>query len=190
MAREYHGKKSTPEYHTWKNMRRRCCDSKNQDWHRYGGRGITVCPEWRSSFTAFLGDLGERPTSKHTLDRYPDRDGNYEPGNCRWATPAEQARNSSRNHWITFKGQTRCLQDWATELGVTHECLRKRIKAGVPLIGRLRDPNRCRHGHLLAGDNLYCMPMTSNQAGTRICKTCKREDMARFLIRRGKRRGG
>lgn len=69
----------------------RCFDRKNNRFQRYGARGITVCERWRK-FENFLADMGERPAGK-TLDRYPDNLGNYEPGNCRWATPKEQAAN-------------------------------------------------------------------------------------------------
>jgi len=72
-------------------MRQRCFDSARAGYRDYGGRGITVCQRW-NSFENFLADMGERPIGK-TLDRFPNPDGNYEPGNCRWATPLEQARN-------------------------------------------------------------------------------------------------
>lgn len=83
---------TTPEYRTFKNIHQRCTNPKNPSWKDYGGRGITVCERWKS-FDAFLADMGRRPSPRHSLDRYPNNDGNYEPTNCRWATRTEQSNN-------------------------------------------------------------------------------------------------
>lgn len=82
----------SPEYSSWINMRERCYRPTHTRFHRYGGRGIKACERWQS-FEAFLADMGEKPSPRHSIDRWPDFDGDYEPGNCRWATPAEQAAN-------------------------------------------------------------------------------------------------
>jgi hypothetical protein len=81
----------TPEYLSWKAMNARCNNPNSPDFPNYGGRGITVCARW-DSFENFLADMGQRPEGK-TLDRYPNMNGNYEPGNCWWSTPKEQANN-------------------------------------------------------------------------------------------------
>lgn len=91
-AARSHGRTETAEYKTWVNMKTRCYNPHIRDWLLYGGRGIKVCDEWRESFTSFFKDMGSRPSPIHSIDRI-DPDGNYEPGNCRWATPTEQARN-------------------------------------------------------------------------------------------------
>lgn len=85
-----HGMHGTREYNSWRTMRQRCYDENVPRYHDYGGRGIQVCDAWRGSFDDFYAYMGQRPPG-HTLDRYPDNDGNYEPGNVRWATPSQQA---------------------------------------------------------------------------------------------------
>lgn len=80
------------EYRSWVEMRRRCTNPNSIGFKYYGGRGISVCSRW-DEYANFLADMGPKPSPKHSIDRYPNKDGNYEPGNCRWATPTEQARN-------------------------------------------------------------------------------------------------
>lgn len=84
----------TPEYRAWTLMNTRCYNPKCTRYKNWGGRGIQVCGEWRNDYRAFLAYVGRKPTQHHSLDRYPNNDGNYEPGNVRWATRSEQARNS------------------------------------------------------------------------------------------------
>jgi len=87
------GKKPVPEYVAWTSMKNRCTNPKCQRYEIYGGRGIKVCDRWTASYEAFLADVGRRPGPEYSLDRYPDRDGDYQPGNVRWATRSEQMLN-------------------------------------------------------------------------------------------------
>ena len=88
-----HGGVGTQLYTLWMNMRARCLDSSHPAYANYGGRGIKVCNRWQASFEDFREDVGQPPTPNHSLDRHPNNDGDYEPGNVRWATAAQQGAN-------------------------------------------------------------------------------------------------
>jgi hypothetical protein len=142
---ENHGRTSTTEYRIWCGMIQRCTNPNHDAYHRYGGRGVKICERWRQSFSAFLQDMGPRPTPKYSLDRYPKNDGDYEPGNCRWATSKEQGRNTRVNHVVTFNGQTRCLAEWANITGIGEVTLRYRIaKFKWPIEKALTTPARAK----------------------------------------------
>jgi hypothetical protein len=128
-ARRTHGAAHTPEYRSWVSMIRRCTDSSCSYYHRYGGRGITVCEQWLLSFETFLRDMGSRPKGT-TIDR-KENNGNYEPDNCRWATPAEQAANTSTAVLVTANGKTQPKEAWARELGVSSQAIGYRLKQGL-----------------------------------------------------------
>ena len=119
-----------PEYQIWVVMRRRCEDVKHVSYSRYGGVGVTVCPEWRRNFAAFFSYVGPRPTPKHTIDRIDNSKG-YEPGNVRWATHKEQARNKKSTRLVTFEGKTQTVPDWARDLGIGESTLRNRLNNGL-----------------------------------------------------------
>jgi hypothetical protein len=92
VSRLTHGKYGIPEDRAWGAMIQRCTNPKHPRWRYYGARGIAVCERWLYSFSAFMEDMGPRPSQEHSLDRI-DNEGNYEPGNCRWATRSEQRCN-------------------------------------------------------------------------------------------------
>jgi hypothetical protein len=94
----------TVEHNTWLEMRRRCEDPRRNSYPSHGARGIKVCERWQS-FENFFADMGPRPGDEFSIDRI-DNDGNYEPGNCRWATRYQQAFNTSRNLIVTAFGKT------------------------------------------------------------------------------------
>jgi hypothetical protein len=116
-AQKTHGKSKSPEYTVWNHMRQRCLDPSNPSFKNYGGRGITICAEWQNSFETFLGDMGERPTKAHTLERL-DNNGGYSPDNCAWRTMKEQLRNTRRNHMLALYGKTQCTAVWAKDVGI------------------------------------------------------------------------
>lgn len=115
------------EYCAWKSMRSRCFTKSNARYRLYGGRGITVCKRWMD-FSSFFADMGPCPDGA-TLDRI-DNDGNYEPGNVRWADAATQANNTSRNRKLTLNGETLSLAQWAMRLGCSTGALCNRLRRG------------------------------------------------------------
>ena len=127
--REYHGLSKHPLYPVWANIKQRCTNPKSQGFKLYGGRGITMQPEWAASFTEFLKDVGECP-SGCSLDRIDNTKG-YERGNVRWATPHEQSNNTRTNRYVTLDGVTKTLAQWARELKLPYRMLRGRLDRGV-----------------------------------------------------------
>lgn len=127
-----------PLYPTWQSMLRRCSDRAHFAYHRYGGRGITVCERWRIDFWAFVADMGSRP-DKHTLDRI-NNSGNYEPDNCRWATWDVQGKNRTLGRLLTFNGLTQTLPQWAKQLGLPAHVIRKRLWKGWSVERALAEP--------------------------------------------------
>jgi len=114
-----HGKTGTKEYVAWQHFRKRCYDNTCPNYMNYGGRGIKVCERWLESFENFFADMGAAPSRNHSIDRI-NVNGDYEPSNCRWATPKEQQGNRRDNNWIEYKGDKKILQDWVKELGTSH----------------------------------------------------------------------
>lgn len=118
-----------PEYGIWEGMRSRCRDSSNKRYARYGGRGIRVCQRW-DEFESFIADVGRRPSPEHSIERR-DNDGDYEPGNCRWATRVEQARNKSSNNVVNLLGERMCFREAVAKYGcVSESAVRYRLRRG------------------------------------------------------------
>lgn len=116
-------------YQSWKAMRNRCLFSNNQAWDNYGGRGITICAQWRDNYDAFYADMGPRLTGT-TLERL-DNDKGYGPGNCIWATNFVQRRNTRQNRILVVDGTRKILKDIAKESGIHRATLASRLDLGM-----------------------------------------------------------
>ena len=122
-----HGSSNTRLYNIWSGMKRRCQDPKHKDYPRYGARGIKICEEWKNDFLPFKQwALSHGYSDKLTLDRI-DFNSNYEPFNCRWVTVKEQGNNRRSNRFITYKGETKTVKQWADELGIERHALLYRL---------------------------------------------------------------
>lgn len=119
----------SPEYRAWDAMKSRCRNPKNKHFAHYGGRGISICARWLSSFENFFADMGNRPSAKHSLDRI-DNDGNYEPSNCRWATSTTQIRNRSNSVRLSVNGEYLTQAEMSERFGIPFSTLRARIARG------------------------------------------------------------
>lgn len=119
--------KKTRLYNLWVRMRQRCNNTGSSDFNRYGGRGITVCPEWDDFANFHAWSMANGYSDSMSIDRINNSEG-YSPDNCRWATAIEQARNKRNNHMVTFNGQTLTLQEWSDKTGIDSSLLRYRLK--------------------------------------------------------------
>lgn len=137
----------TPEHNTGCEIRRRCEDPGRETFATHGARGIKVCDRWRNSFEAFFADMGPRPSDQHSIERI-DNDGDYEPGNCRWATATEQALNTRRNLIVTAFGRTAPLGAFisAKDNMTEYKKVWKRIKRGWDAERALTAANDTRGG--------------------------------------------
>lgn len=122
--RPRHGLRYHPLYGRWLGMVQRCNDPNHERYAQYGGKGVRVCERWRS-FPNFLADMGV-PEAGMTIERL-DGSGDYEPGNCIWATIADQNRNKSSNRFYELNGKRQCITDWAKDLGISESTLRERL---------------------------------------------------------------
>lgn len=120
--------RDTPTYNTWLAIKQRCFYERHEQYENYGGRGIKVCERWSISFDDFVADMGLKPDGM-SIERI-DVNGDYEPGNCKWATNEEQSRNRRSNINITMNGKTQCVKDWCDELGLNQDKVYGRIRWG------------------------------------------------------------
>jgi hypothetical protein len=120
-----HGLRYHPLYKIWKALNLRCYSENDTTYHRYGGRGITVCERWRESLLDFAEDMGKRPTLKHSIDRI-DNEGDYSPENCKWSTPTEQANNRCNTVYLTRGDVRDTIANWARVTGINISTLRYR----------------------------------------------------------------
>jgi hypothetical protein len=121
-----HGLSTTPEYASWQHMVNRCQNPKTDCFENYGGRGITVCDRWATSFENFRADMGPRPSLAHTLDRIDNEKG-YSPDNCRWATRRVQLCNRRNARLVSIGGETKTITEWAESLGISRNTLTYRL---------------------------------------------------------------
>lgn len=134
-----HGMSRSAEYNIWNGARDRCRNPNNKDFEKYGGRGIRFWPGW-DGFEAFIADVGPRPSPRHTLDRI-DVDGNYEPGNCRWATPSQQANNKRCNIRVHVNGTDISLADYlGSSRGTRYSRINARLARGWSVADAIFQP--------------------------------------------------
>lgn len=145
-----HNMKSHPLYLVWSAMLNRCRNPNVRGYENYGGRGIKVCERWRD-FSAFYTDMGERPAGQ-TLERI-NNDGDYEPGNCRWATRREQGSNKRNSRYIEANGESLPLSEWARRLGCSHAAILARIAAGMTEADAVTLPIPARPNSRLSDDD-------------------------------------
>jgi len=113
-----HGMSESDEFVIWHTMKARCYNPKATGYERYGGAGISMSDEWRDDFMAFYNHIGPRPSKRHSVDRWPNPSGNYEPNNVRWATKEEQGRNKRTNVIFTLNGESKTCIEWSEILGI------------------------------------------------------------------------
>lgn len=124
-----HGEsRSVKEYRTWRNLKDRCLNPKNPRNKNYAKRGISVCARWRNSYENFLADMGRAPSANHSIERR-DNNGNYEPGNCYWATAYDQNNNMTKNIVITHNGTTKTLSQHCKDLKLRYGTIHMRINS-------------------------------------------------------------
>lgn len=130
------------EYGVWVSIKVRIYNPRSKYYDKYGGRGISMCPQWRESFTSFLRDMGPRPSDRHSIERV-DVNGDYCPSNCVWALPVTQQNNRRNNTRVLFRGETKNLGQWARHFGIKPSTLCQRLKHGWTMERALTEEVKC-----------------------------------------------
>ncbi len=179
------------EFRVWAGIVQRCTNPNVDQWKDYGGRGITMCAEWRNSFETFLSDMGRRPSTKHTIER-KDNNGNYCKDNCIWATREVQANNKRNNRRIEFNGETHTLMQWSKITGIDRNTIATRLNEGYTveqaltlksnkdsrLEAREARTTHCPQGHEYSAENTGYTH--SRNHVERYCRQCKRAKTAEW----------
>lgn len=124
-----HGLTHTKEYRTWLGIKTRCYNKKDESYKHWGGRGIRMYSRWLNSFETFLKYVGVAPNKNLSLDRI-NNDGNYEPGNVRWATSKQQSNNKRDSRIIEYKGKRQTIMEWSTETNINYSVIQGRLNRG------------------------------------------------------------
>ena len=138
-SRQGHHMSHLPEYRVWVGIKTRCYNKERLGYEDYGGRGITVCDKWLQDFKSFYEYVGNKPSQRHSLDRI-NNNGNYEPGNVRWATAKEQNSNKRTSHLVEINGVTKTVTEWAKEYNLTKSLVYNRLNLGWSIIESLNTP--------------------------------------------------
>lgn len=143
-----HGMSFKTEYFIWAGMKARCYNHNHIGFSFYGGKGIKVCDRWLNSFSNFYADMGNRPSKNHSLDRYPNKNGNYDPSNCRWATRKEQANNRINNTYLEINGIKKTTKEWTGIYKIPYETFLRRRKIGWDINKALSHPIQKRKNNI------------------------------------------
>lgn len=167
-------RKLEPARGIWQQMVNRCTHPNHSAYGLYGARGIKVCDRWRESFETFCEDMGPRPSLRHSIDRI-DVNGNYEPGNCRWATPKEQGRNRRDNRVVSAFGREQCMSAWAEERGVANNLIKDRIdRLGWEPEKAISEPARHQDRGLNINGVVKSVAQWARESGVEYATVCNR----------------
>lgn len=171
-----HGK--PPGYSSWLSMKQRVLKPYSNSYKNYGAKGIKIYEPWIDDFTAFITHIGQRPSLLHSIDRI-DPSGSYEPGNVKWSTDLEQARNKTNTVCVLFNGVKWKVSDLADHVGMKRDTLAKRIRNGMAVeMAVIFEKNVCRRGHVYADVGFV------RQNNARYCKACYHLMVARHKAKK------